>query len=123
MFGVLTQPVGGSQESSVHGLPSSQLRAAPRQLPSDPARRVVDLFPSSQGAVFGVLTQPVAGSQESSVHGLPSSQLRAAPTQAPSEHVSPVVQAFPSSQTVPAAASGLEHAPVAGSQRSSVHGF
>ena len=107
----------------MHGLPSSQLRAAPRQTPSEHVSPVVQAFPSSQGVVFGVLTQPVAGSQESSVHGLPSSQLRAAPTQTPSEHVSPVVQAFPSSHTVPAAASGLEHAPVAGSQRSSVHGF
>src|SRR5207244_9222751 len=120
--GVLNEPVAGSQESSVHGLPSSQLRAAPTQTPSEHVSPVVQAFPSSHtvpAAASGLEHAPVAGSQESSVHGLPSSQLRAAPTQTPSEHVSPVVQAFPSSHTVPAAASRLEHAPVAGSQRSS----
>jgi len=101
VFGLLTQSLAGSQESSVHGLPSSQLRAAPVQTPSEHMSPVVQAFPSSQGAVFGVLTQPVAGSQESSVHGLPSSQLSGAPAQTPSEHMSPVVQAFPSSHMVP----------------------
>src|SRR5205823_3398771 len=101
VFGAWTQPVTAVQESSVHGLPSSQLRAAPVQTPSEHMSPVVQAFPSSQGAVFGVLTQPVAGSQESSVHGLPSSQLSGAPAQTPSEHMSPVVQAFPSSHMVP----------------------
>ncbi|PKN59548.1 MAG: hypothetical protein CVU56_00545, partial [Deltaproteobacteria bacterium HGW-Deltaproteobacteria-14] len=77
---VWTQPIPGSQLSSVHGLPSSQSVAAPlRQAPARQASAVVQGFPSSQLAVLSALTQPRAGSQLSSVQTLPSSQSGAAP--------------------------------------------
>src|SRR5213593_662875 len=47
--------------------------------------------------------------------GVPRAQL-------PSWQASPTVHASPSSHGVPSADAGLEHAPVNGSQRSSVHG-
>jgi hypothetical protein len=95
-----SQPVAGLQLSSVHGLLSSQLGAAPpTHAPSEQASPVVQALPSSQAAVLLSCTQPVAGLQLSSVHGLLSSQLGAEPpTQMPPEHASPVVQAFSSSQ-------------------------
>src|SRR5437899_2751715 len=99
VFGVFTQPLAGLQESSVHGLPSSQLCAAPTQRPPAQLSAVVQAFPSSQGAVFGVFTQPLAGLQESSVQTFRSSQLGAGPpTHRLPAQVSAVVQAFPSSQ-------------------------
>src|SRR5207244_700655 len=121
VFGVFTQPPAGLQESSVHGLPSSQLRAAPTQRPPVQLSAVVQAFPSSQGAVFGMFTQPPAGLQESSVQTFRSSQLGAGPpTHRPPAQVSAVVQAFPSSQ---AAVFGVWTQPVAGLQESSVHGL
>jgi hypothetical protein len=99
-----TQPLAGTQESVVHGLPSSQLRAVPgRQVPAEHLSPVVHALPSSQVAVFDACThtdplnesvvqgllslqstvqpgigecvQPLAALQESAVQGLPSSQL------------------------------------------------
>jgi hypothetical protein len=50
---VWTQPVAGTQESSVHGLLSSQLVAEPAwQLPPAQVSPVVQAFPSSQGLVL-----------------------------------------------------------------------
>src|SRR5438445_3150813 len=99
VLGVRTHPVAGLQESSVQTFPSSQFRGGPpTHRPPAQVSAVVQVFPSSQGAVFGVFTQPLAGLQESSVHAFPSSQLRAAPTQHPPAQPSPAVQAFPSSQ-------------------------
>src|SRR6266852_5356807 len=97
---VCTQPVAGSQLSSVQTLPSSQLGAGPpTQVPPLHASLVVQAFPSLQGLVLLVCTQPVAGLQLSSVQTLPSSQLGAGPpTHAPPAQVSLVVQAFPSLQ-------------------------
>jgi hypothetical protein len=119
---VWTQPVAGSQVSSVQTFPSSQFGAAPpAQLPPEQVSFVVHALPSSQGAALSVWTHPVAGSHVSSVQTLPSSQFGGTPpTQLPPEHVSFVVQALPSSQ-------GAElfvctH-PVAGLQESSVQPF
>jgi hypothetical protein len=101
---VCTQPVAGSQLSSVQTFPSSQSGGAPpTQVPSEHVSPVVQASPSSHGSVVSVCTQsPVAGSQLSSVQSLPSLQSGGAPpTQVPPEHVSPTVQASPSSQGVP----------------------
>jgi hypothetical protein len=90
---VNTQPIAGSQESSVQTLLSLQL--------------------------IGVWTQlPVAVLQVSVVQALLSLQMSAAPLmQTPPEQTSPVVQAFPSLQ---AAALLVNTQPVAGLQASSV---
>jgi hypothetical protein len=97
---VWTQPVAGSQESSVQGLLSLQSVAGPpAQAPLAHVSPVVHALPSSHVAVLFVLTQPVTGSQLSSVHTLASSQLGAGPPiQAPPPQVSPVVHALASSQ-------------------------
>src|SRR5205823_13366057 len=119
VFGVFTQPVAGSHESSVQTLASLQLEAGPpTQTPPAEVSAVVQALPSVQAAVFGVFTQPVAGSQASSVQTLPSLQLGAEPpTQTPPAQVSAVVQALPSVQ---GAVLGVFRQPVAGSQASSV---
>src|SRR3989454_108699 len=98
VFGVFTQPVAGSHESSVQTFASLQFGAGPpTQTPPAQVSPVVQALPSVQGAVFGVFTQPVAGSQASVVHTLPSLQLRAGPpTQTPPAQLSAVVQALPS---------------------------
>ena len=52
---VWTQPVAGAQESSVQGLPSSQLGAGPpTQAPPEHASLVVQAFPSLQAAPFAL---------------------------------------------------------------------
>ena len=92
------QPPAGSQLSSVHGLPSSQLIALPAvQLPSLHTSEVVHRLPSSQGAVLLTWLQPPTGLQASVVHGLPSSHVMTTPgLQTPPLHASPAVQALPS---------------------------
>src|SRR5207244_5270938 len=66
VFGVWTQPVAGSHESSVQRFASLQLGAGPpAQLPLAQVSPVVQALPSVHGAMFGVWTQPVAGLQES----------------------------------------------------------
>jgi hypothetical protein len=119
---VWTQPYAGSHESSVQGLLSLQLGAAPPwHVPPPQVSLVVQAFPSSQDAVLLVWTQPVAGLQESSVQGLLSLQLGAAPPwHVPPPQVSPVVQAFPSLQD---AVLLVWTQPVAGLQESSVQGL
>jgi hypothetical protein len=72
-FGVFTQPLKRLQESSVHGLLSSQVIKAWRHCP------VLEL-------------------QVSLVHAFRSSQLMGMPEQRPPEMVSPAVQGSPSSQ-------------------------
>jgi hypothetical protein len=96
---VCTQPDAALQESSVHGLPSSQFGAAPpTHTPAEQASPVVHALPSSHDAVLSVFMQPVAGLQLSSVQPLLSLQFGAEPpTQAPPEQASAVVQALPSS--------------------------
>ena len=92
------QPVGGSHESFVQGLPSLQFRAPPPpQLPPAQRSLIVHAFPSLHVAVLFVFTQPVDGLHESFVHTLPSLQFRGLPApQLPPEHWSPTVQALPS---------------------------
>src|SRR5262249_18941489 len=73
---VCTHPVAGLHESSVQGLPSSQLGAAPpTHTPPLQVSLVVHALPSSHGPVLFTCLQPVAGSQESVVQGLLSLQL------------------------------------------------
>jgi hypothetical protein len=85
VLGVWMQPVvppkpDGMQESSVHGLLSSQLSGGPPlQVPPPHVSFVVHTFPSSHGSVLFVWTHPKIGSHESVVHGLLSSQSRGLP--------------------------------------------
>lgn len=108
------QPVPGLQESSVHGLPSSQPREpVATQDPPLQWSPVVQAFPSLHGAALFTCTQPVRGSQESSAHGLPSSQASdPVTTQDPLLQRSPVVHAFPSLQPVPSSTRPSQLAPV-----------
>src|SRR5439155_1308198 len=98
VFGVWTQPVAGSHESSVQTFASLQLGGGPpTQVPPAHVSVVVQALPSVQDAVFAVFTQPNAGLQASSVQTLASLQLRPGPpTQTPPAQVSAVVQALPS---------------------------
>src|SRR3989442_1318617 len=100
VFGVWTQLVAGSHESSVQTFASLQLGGGPpTHVPPAQVSAVVQALPSVHGSVFGVWTQPVAELQESVVHTLPSSQLSAGPpTQTPLAQTSAVVQALPSLQ-------------------------
>ena len=117
-----TQPDAGSQLSSVHTFPSSQLRAGPpTQAPAAQRSPVVQASPSLHGAVLCAWTQPAAGSQLSSVQTLPSSQPRGDPaTQTPPLQESTVVHGLPSLQEAVLLAWAQ---PEAGSQLSSVHTF
>jgi len=76
-------PLAGSQESIVHGLPSSRFGGLPAtQLPA-PSQVSLPLhtLPSEHvaPAAAGVCLTPDAGSQLSLVHGLPSSNEGAVP--------------------------------------------
>jgi hypothetical protein len=120
---VWTQPVAGSQLSSVHGLLSSQFNAPVPgwQLPPAQTSPVVQKLPSSHAAVLFVKTQPVAGLQLSVVQALLSLQTTAEPgTHTPPPHVSPKVQAFPSLHGF---VLFVKTQPEAGLQLSSVHGL
>jgi hypothetical protein len=97
---VCTQPVSESQESSVHGLPSSQLVGPPPwQFPFWQKSPDVHSLPSSHGPVLDTWRQPVTVSQESSVQLSESLQLIAGPPMhVPERQVSFAEQALPSSQ-------------------------
>src|SRR5262245_53515569 len=73
-----TQPVDGSQESALHGLPSSQVGGVPEaQTPPWQVSSPLQASPSRQGAPSGAGmpgAQPLAGSQVLKVHGLPPSE-------------------------------------------------
>jgi len=116
------QPFDLSQESSVQGLPSSQLMALPGT--QEPAAQVSpweQTLASSQGALLLLCWQPFAKSQESLVQGLLSSQLIGAPgVQTVAAQMSPLVHTLPSEQAATLAAC-LQ--PLALSQESSVHGL
>ena len=58
VFGVASQPVSTAHESSVQGLPSSQVSFSPAHLPSAHWSLPVQASASSHAAVFGLLTQP-----------------------------------------------------------------
>jgi len=102
-----TQPLDGSQLSSVHALLSLQLVVpVPTQTPLSQTSVVVQLLPSLQFVVLFAYLQPSVELQESSVQLLLSSQLKVVDpeTQILLTHVSPIVQAFPSSQEIALAA-------------------
>ncbi len=114
------QPLAGSQEWSLHTLPSSQSGGTPpTQLPAAQVSAVVQALPSSQGSELSLLVQPVTVLQPSSVQPLPSSQSGGSPPkQSPSEQVSAVVQALPSSQLIDTLTLSQ---PVGDTQESAVH--
>lgn len=86
-----TQPLRGSQLSSVHGLASPHCCSWPGlHLPWTHVSFTVQVLPSLQAALTGVLAQPLAGEQLSMVQALPSSQASAVPDlQLPALHTSP----------------------------------
>jgi hypothetical protein len=98
---VNSQPIVGSQESSVQTLPSLQVGGGPpTQAPSAQVSLVVHALPSLHGLVLFTFRHPMGASQLSSVQTLPSPQLGGGPpTHTPPEQASPVVQAFPSLQS------------------------
>jgi hypothetical protein len=95
---VCTQPVAGSQLSSVHWLPSLQSLAAPTQLPFEQVSPVVHALPSLQLPATGVFVQPVAETQLSEVQALLSLQFLGEPVQLAPEQVSFTVHSLPSLQ-------------------------
>jgi hypothetical protein len=98
-FVTWTQPILGSQESSVHGFASSQSSdPVGPQTPASQTSPVVQTSPSKQSSALFSLTQPVSELQESSVQTLPSLQFSSpAPTHCSSAQTSFGVQASPSS--------------------------
>ena len=89
--------MAGLHESAVHGLPSSQLRGAPAQLPAAHVSLMVHALPSLHETLLNTCMHPVAGSQLSSVQTLASLQfVGGPPTHAPPRQASLVVQRLPS---------------------------
>jgi len=86
-----------SQESVVHGLPSSQLGAAPGwQLPPPQTSPSVHALLSEQGIEFTPYLHPVLASHVSVVQALPSSQFFGLPpVHALFQQLSFVVHALP----------------------------
>jgi predicted membrane protein len=126
--GVVAHPVAGSHASTVQGLLSLHVRAAPAAH-APVALQVsapLQALPSEHAvpAVAGVLEQPVVAPHASTVQGLPSSHERAVPAaHAPvALQVSAPLQALPSEHAVPAVAGVVAH-PVAGSHASTVQGL
>src|SRR4051794_14533313 len=78
-LGACTHPAEGLQESSEHGLSTTQSIALPaRQVPLWQTSGPLQALPSSQAEPFGMFANvqvPVAWMQASLVHGLPSSQM------------------------------------------------
>ncbi len=117
-----TQPANLSHESSVHGLPSSQLWLLP--LLHRPLRHwspTVQTLPSSQANVLLACLQPCLVSQESVVQATPSSQSSIGPgAHWPPLQPSSTVHALPSLQLL--ALLRLTQ-PLPPSHRSVVHGL
>ena len=117
VFGTLTQPLAGSQESLVHGLPSSQLTEKPAQMLAPHTSPVLQALPSSHGTALGALPHsPLL--QKSLVHKFSSSQTMALPLHIPAAQTSLTVQPMPSSHAL---ALGVWTQPMILSQLSSVH--
>jgi len=93
-------PLTGWHESSVHGLPSSQLTPAPgTHVPPEQVSPCVHTVPSEQELLLFGFWQPVRASQVSVVQSLPSAQVLATPgAQTPPAQTSPSVQTLPSVQ-------------------------
>ena len=117
-----TQPVAGSQPSSVQGLPSLQTLGLPgAQVPFAQASAVVHRLPSLHGAVLSAAVQPPMAEHDSVVHGLPSSHgLAFCGLQNPPLHASPSVHELLSSQS---RLLNVKVQPLGGSHPSSVHGL
>jgi hypothetical protein len=94
------QPLLGLHKSSVQGLPSLHVKAAPGwQLPAKQLSPLVHKSASSQGFLLALWLQPLWLSQASSVHGLPSLQsVSLPPLHTPWLHTSWPVQTLPSLQ-------------------------
>ena len=118
----VAQPVAAAQLSVVHGLPSSQVCAAPGvQRPAAQTSPTVQALLSEHGAVLLWLTQPATLSHASSVHGLPSLQALALPgTHWPLAQASPTVHALLSVQSLVFA---VKTQPTSLPHVSSVHGL
>ncbi len=117
-----TQPLAGSQLSSVQTLPSSQLRTEPPwHLPPLQKSVVVQALPSWQPLPSAlVVVQPMAGSHASMVQTSLSSQIMDVPRQTPPAQVSVWVHLLLSSHL---AVLAVAVQPLAMSQLSSVQGF
>jgi hypothetical protein len=122
VLALYTQPLLGSQESLVHGLPSSHVTLLPAQKPPEHLSPWLQALPSSHPKVlFWNAQLPVVVLQLSVVQGLLSLQLLATPAlHAEAAHASPTVQALPSLHGAVLAAN-LQ--PALASQLSSVHGL
>jgi hypothetical protein len=125
--GVWRTPSFASQESAVHGLPSSTTGAVPAEhAPCEHVSEPLQALPSEQEVPSSAAAwvTPVAGSQASAVQGLPSSSVGGVPglqTPAPL-HVSLPLQAFPSEQDVPGGTTRCV-TPRIGSHESTVQGL
>ncbi len=117
-----TQPLTGSQASSVHGLPSLHTTALPAlHSPAPHTSAWVQALLSSQGNRLATFLHPWPGSHVSVVQGLLSSQAGGMPgAQTDALQTSPLVQAFLSSQ---GSVLSLKIQPLFVSQLSSVHGL
>jgi hypothetical protein len=119
--GVCETPLEGSQESAVHGFPSSTLTCAPlAHVPPWHESAVVQALPSVQAVPFGTAGlehRPLVGSHVPIAWHVSLAEHATGfePVQVPAWHVSVWVQALPSVQVVPFGTAGLEHAPLAGS--------
>src|SRR5262245_33259979 len=111
-------PELGSQESSVQGSRSSQVRGVPGvQPPSTQASPAVQALPSSHESVLLVYTHPELGSHESSVQALLSLQIIGRWPQPTRGLQTSLVQALLSSHV------SVNTQPDAGSQESAVQAF
>ena len=119
---VFTQPLVGSQASSVHRLPSLQLSSEPGwHAPVAQTSPLVQALLSLHGTVLFTCEQPPAALHASVVHRLPSSQASAGPgTHTPLAHASLLVQSFASVQ---GKVLFVNVHPLAGLQTSFVQGF
>ncbi len=104
LSGVERHPIAGSQLSTVHSFPSSQVGAGPpTHSPFQHLSFNVHLSPSSQSRPLTFFDEhPPAGSQSSTVQTLSSSQSTWPwPLHLPWWHLSSLVQLLPSSQKTP----------------------
>src|SRR5262249_42446214 len=123
---VCRQPSTGSQESVVHGLPSSQLDGVPEvQRPAWQVSTPLHTVAAWQGVLSlpAACWPPCTVLHESAVQALPSLQSGGVPAvQLPFWQVSTPLQALPSLQVVPLLSTTNWH-PAAGLQESPVHGL
>lgn len=118
-------PVAGTHDPTAHSVSSpAQLTAVPRLHESVCRLQVstpLHALPSLQSALeaqphvdLSTVQPPCASVQASKVQAMPSLQVIAVPPHLPAVHLSVAVHTRPSLQSVPSAAFGVEHVPVAG---------